>query len=94
MLHREEEAYDEDALAWWGKLKGVFGETQEIGSTRCFLNKLKYNIFKKCLQRRRKRGDPRVKTRKDRGREGKREGGRKSIVCGLKSAHNLSGNKM
>jgi len=30
MLHREAEAYDEDALEWWDKLKGVFGESQQI----------------------------------------------------------------
>ena len=30
MLHRENEAYDDDALAWWAKLKGVFGESQSL----------------------------------------------------------------
>lgn len=30
MLHRENEQYDEDAVSWFDKLKGVFGESQQI----------------------------------------------------------------
>jgi hypothetical protein len=30
MLHRENQQYDDDALEWFSKLKGVFGDSQQI----------------------------------------------------------------